>query len=382
MRICIPIHSFVPGGVERMALRLAESWQAAGEDVAVVLGRDRGAARDQAPALNYVTRPEPFSTAAWETPWLIWCLWRYLRANPADVLFCPGNTYTIICVAIKLLLGRRCPPVLVKISNDLDRRDSNPVFRILYHRWLRIQAALLENFVAMGPGAEAEIARRLPRDRGITATIYNPTLAEGDIAVAAADELRMSGSARSFVAVGRLEPQKNFPLLLDAFAAARRSDDKLTIIGEGAARARLERQIAALGLQDSVTLTGFLPDAPERMRGHDALILSSDYEGLGSVVIEALARGVPVIATDCSSTTRSLLGASDFGPAPHGWLVPIRDAGALADAIRNFDPAGFDRDSALKLARQFTLAAASERYLEVFGRLMEHGRDTPAFASD
>lgn len=105
LRICIPIHSFEPGGVERVGLRLADHWQAVGHEVTVVLRRDRGIARPQAPALDYRTRPEPLP---WETPWLIWCLWRYLRRHHGEtaVIFCAGNTYTVVCAVMKLLLGR------------------------------------------------------------------------------------------------------------------------------------------------------------------------------------------------------------------------------------------------------------------------------------
>lgn len=374
------MHSFEPGGVERIALRLAERWQASGHEVTIVLGRDRGPSRAQAPALNYITRPEPVSTARWETPWLIWCLWRYLRPGRPDVLFCPGNTYTIVCVAMALLLGRRCPPVLVKISNDLDRDDANPVFRAAYHFWLRVQARLLRNFVAMGPGAEEEIARRLPRRDGLTVVIFNPVI--DDAALERADNGRetmpaASGAThagRSFVAVGRLEPQKNLPLLLDAFASGGAPEDRLTIIGDGTARGAVERRITQLGLRDRVVLTGYAPDAADRIARHDVLVLSSDYEGLGSVIVEALARQVPVIATECSSTTRHLLAANGFGPSPHGWLVPRRDVAALAEAIARIDPAAFDTASARALARQFTVADSAARYLEVFTRLREDGR--------
>lgn len=370
MRICIPIHSFEPGGVERVGLRLAGHWQAAGHEVTVVLGRDRGPTRDQmraeTPGLTYVTRPEPFSTAAWETPWLVWCLWRYLRRERPDVIFCAGNTYTIVCVMIKLMLGRSCPPVLVKISNDLERNDASAAFRVLYHAWLRVQGRMLQNFVAMGPGAQAEIARLISNAATIT-FIPNPILGDGE-----ATQRNPGGprDASRFVAIGRLESQKNLPLLIDAFADARRVGDTLTIFGEGRQRARLERQIAALGLSDSVVLAGHRADAPALIDRYDVLVVSSNYEGLGSVIIEALARGVPVISTDCSSTTRHLLGLSGLGPAPHGWLVAVRDRAGLAKAMREIDLSAFDSQSAYRLARQFSLSEASTRYLDLFRALI------------
>src|SRR3954468_9729256 len=123
MRIAIPIHSFEPGGVERVALRLAGHWRDAGHDPIIVLGRSRGACADTAPALAYRVIKEPFPTDRWETIWMIWSFFQFLRKEPVDAVFCPGNTYTVVCVAMKIFFGDRCPPILVKISNDLERGD-------------------------------------------------------------------------------------------------------------------------------------------------------------------------------------------------------------------------------------------------------------------
>ena len=123
LRIAIPVHSFEPGGVERVALNLAAAWQADGAEVKVLLGRRDGAMRETAPKVAYIVRAEPVPTARFETLWMIWAAWRWLRHNPVDVLFAAGNTYAIVGVALKLLLGRNCPPIVIKISNDLERRD-------------------------------------------------------------------------------------------------------------------------------------------------------------------------------------------------------------------------------------------------------------------
>ena len=149
MRIAIPIHSFEPGGVERIALRLAEHWRDAGHDPVIVLGRSRGVCVGTVPDLDYRAMREPFSTDRWETIWMIWSFFQFLLAEKVDAVFCPGNTYTVVCVAIKLLHGDQCPPVLVKISNDLDRRDIPKVIRPFYRWWLRAQSAVLDGFIAI-----------------------------------------------------------------------------------------------------------------------------------------------------------------------------------------------------------------------------------------
>ncbi len=357
MRICIPIHSFEPGGVERVGLRLAERWQAEGEDVTVVLGRDRGPTRGQAPALRYVTRPEPFSTAAWETPWLIWCLWRYLRANPADVIFCAGNTYTVVCVAMKLLLGRRCPPVLVKISNDLVRPDFPAPVRALYRIWLRVQGKLLERFVALAEPMMPQLVAELGVTPSRVTAIPDPALRDDEIAAPPAPA-PAEDEGRRFLAVARLNRQKNLPLLLEAFARIARPGDRLTIAGEGPERARIERRIAELGFGESVVLLGHVADVRPLLDAAHVLALSSDYEGVPAAVIEALAAGRPVAATDCCASMRWLLQDGDFGA-----LAPPGDAAALGAAMERAATMAPDTAEMQRFSALFTLGKAAPAYL-------------------
>lgn len=374
MRIAVPIHSFELGGVERTALRLAQMWQDAGEVPVIVLGRDSGAMRGEHSGLDYRLRPEPIPTARWETPWLIWCLWRFLRRQQVDMLFCPGNTYSVVCVAVRVLLGRGCPPIVATISNDLARRDLPAPARWLYHRWLRFQAPFFARIIAMAPDAAREIERFMgARPEAIT-VIENPAIKAADLRLVPTSPAAAGATGRRFLAVGRLEKQKNFALLLRAFSIGRRAGDTLTILGEGRKRADLERLVRRLGLGDCVAMPGFAADAPDRIGDFDALLLSSDYEGLGNVIVEALARCVPVITTDCSSTTPYLMRAREFGASPHGWLVPAGDTRALAIAIQDFDSRRFDCESALALAGRFTLEKAGLAYREVMQAVLQGSR--------
>jgi len=357
MRICIPIHSFEPGGVERVGLRLAERWQAAGHEVTVVLGRDRGPTRPQAPTLDYRTRPEPFSTAAWETPWLIWSLWRYLRRHPADVIFCAGNTYTVVCVAMKLLLGRRCPPVLVKISNDLVRPDFPAPVQALYRFWVRAQGRLLDRFVALAEPMVPQLIEELAVSPDRVCDIPDPALRDDEAARAplpAPDK----AEGRRFLAVARLNRQKNLPLMLDAFARIAGPGDRLTIAGEGPERGRIERRTAELGLGDSVTLLGHVADVRPLLDEAHALVLSSDYEGVPAVVTEALAAGRPIAATDCCVSMRWLLQDGRFGA-----LAPVGDTAALADVMARVAEMPASSVEMHRFSGLFTLGKAAPAYL-------------------
>ena len=364
LRIAIPIHSFEPGGVERVAFNLAEVWQADGAEVKVLLGRSSGMMRQTAPKLDYVLRPEPVPTATFETLWMIWVAWRWLRQNRVDVLFAAGNTYAVVGIALKLLLGARCPPIIIKISNDLARRDLPAPARWFYHRWLRVQGRWLDHFVGMAAPMRAEIAEamRVP-DQRIT-IIEDPALAAAQFAaLAAISRSTALPRAPRYVAVGRLTGQKNFPLLLRAFARLDDPAARLVIVGEGSERAKLERLAEQLGFAGRLSLPGYCDPLPH-LAAASVFVLSSDYEGVPAVVIEALAAGLPVAGTDCSVSMSALAGHGAFGV-----LVPIRDEAALAGAMAQLLTMSIDPVAARRSTQPFTIDAAAARYQALFAQL-------------
>ena len=364
LRIAIPIHSFAPGGVERVALNLAAAWQADGAEVSVLLGRSEGAMRESAPQLDYVLRPEPVPTASFETLWMIWAAWRWLRRNRVDVLFAAGNTYAIVGVALKLLLGQRCPPIVIKISNDLERRDLPAPARWGYRLWLRMQGRRLDRFVGMAQPMRAEIAEAMRVDHARIAIIEDPSLEAAQFDTLAAIP-RDAGLPRPphFVAVGRLSGQKNFALMLRAFARLSDPAARLVIVGEGADRAKLERLAAELGVAARLSLPGHCDPTPY-LAAASAFVLSSDYEGVPAVVIEALAAGLPIAGTDCSVSMQALTGRGAFAR-----LVPMRDAAALGEAMEQMLTMPFDPAAARRSTKAFTIDAAAAKYLALFAEV-------------
>ena len=294
MRVLTFLHSFEPGGVERIALRLVRQWRALGVDAPLFLGRTDGDMRDDVGAsLDFKSPRQPLgiSTARWETLWMILTLpWTVRRLKP-DVLFCAGNTYAVVSVALKLVLGRNCPPILAKISNDLDRADKPGWRRAFYRAWLRIQGRCFDHVVGMENPMAAEIEQHLRIDPRAISIIPDPALSEDLIQRLRAIAARAGSptSGRHFVAVGRLCPQKNIPLMLRAFAAGSLEADHLTIIGDGPERGRLETLARRLGLEEKVAFRGYLSEPALLMPEFDILLLSSNYEGVPAVILEALA---------------------------------------------------------------------------------------------
>ena len=360
MRILTFLHSFEPGGVERVALRLNRQWQADGVDTVVVMGRSTGAMADEATGVRYrVLATRGRLTAWWETTWMILALPRFIRRTRPDVLFCAGNTYAVVAVAMKIILGRRCPPIVAKISNDLSRQDMVGPVRWGYHLWCRIQARFIDRFVGMATATHAEIAAAMRVGPDRIDIILDPAISQSQLVHDHVASVPRAG--RHYIGAGRLSGQKNFALLIEAFASIAGPEDKLTIVGEGPERAALERLARRRGVADRVMLPGFVASIFPWLATGDVFVLSSDYEGVPAVIVEALAAGIAIVATDCSVSMRDMLDGGALGT-----LVKPGDRDGLAQAMAAAALAPDTAGAQCRKASRFTVEQAADRYLALF----------------
>lgn len=367
-RVLTFLHSFEPGGVERIALRLVRQWRALNIDAPLFVGRTDGDMRDDVGAgLDFISPPPAGSRVAkMETLWMIWTLPKVVRKLRPDVLFCAGNTYAVVAVALKVLLGRSCPPILLKVSNDLDRHDQPRWFRVFYRLWLRAQGRLIDHFIGMETPMRDEIRDSLGVSTDRITIIPDPALSRPLIERLRASRRAVQGrcTGRRFVCVGRLTSQKNITLMLRAFGHGAGEGDTLTVIGDGPERAKLEGLARGLGLERQVCFRGYVPEPATLLPSFDVLLLSSNYEGVPAVILEALAAGISIVATDCSRSMATLLGDGAMGE-----LVAVGDEQGFADAIARTRPSSQDEHQSLKQAERFTLEDASLAYLDAMARL-------------
>ncbi|AUW59741.1 glycosyltransferase [Sphingobium sp. SCG-1] len=359
------IKSFGPGGVERVALRLTAGWERADVPVQLLVASPDGPVAPQPGSACHRILPPCF---------MIGRRWPLLRLTASvlaecrnerrgTILFCPGNSYTVVAVMVKIALGRRCPPIVAKISNDLRRDDMPRFWRRLYRQWLRIQGRAINHFAVLSTPMADEVAELMGVPRERIHVVPNPVLSDADLDTYEAPRVLRAG--RKFVAVGRLEPQKNYRLMLEAFARGSEDADRLTIYGDGRERLALERIVGALDLAQKVNLAGFSSDMRAELRRYNILLLTSRFEGQPGAVVEALCMGLGIIATRCCSGMPELLDDGALGT-----LIDRDDLDGLADAIASAKPGKQDIGRARSKARNFTIEAAVPAYAHLFAKVL------------
>lgn len=210
-------------------------------------------------------------------------------------------------------------------------------------------------------------------------TIYNPIDINAIVQQPAAPKAERPFT---FVCVARFDPQKNHGLLIDAFARLR-GKARLQLVGFGPGMEAMRERVRQAGIEDRVEFLGFQADPISTVRNADAFVLSSDFEGLGNVILEALACSLPVISTDCFSGPREILApgtdftrqlSGDIELAAYGILTPIGDAALLSEAMERLmnDPDLRQRYSAaaLQRARMFDVETIARAYADVIQEVL------------
>ena len=190
-----------------------------------------------------------------------------------------------------------------------------------------------DGIVAVSKGVADDLAQVSDIPREHIQVIYNPIVTPelSEKAKAAIDHSWFNpGEPPVLLAVGSLSAKKDFRTLIQAFARVRETRClRLLILGEGQERPALEKLVRQLGLEKDVSLTGFVANPYPYMAQATLFVLSSRWEGLPGVLIEALCCGAPIVATDCPNGPREILADGKYGQ-----LVPVGDVIALGNAIQ------------------------------------------------
>ncbi len=347
------------GGAERVSVDLARAFATLGHEIEFVLMTATGdfvheAYRDfRVIALN-VERikdvPRPLA--------------RYLRKRRPDALIAHMWPMTTAAVIGRVLSRHKCRLLLVE-HTILSQQYAS--WGAGHHLMLRGSMAATYRWAdcvaAVGEGAAMDVARLAGLPARRVKVLRNPIpqgQSPGAEACAKVDALWNCPAGVRVLTVGSLKEEKNHSLLLCAFARLPRPDARLVLLGQGPNESKLRSLAGELGIAERVIFAGFHADPSPFYATADLFVLSSDYEGFGNVIVEALSFGLPVVSTDCPAGPAEILENGRWGR-----LVPVGDAEALAHAMDAALVARVDRDGLKRRAADFSPELAARRYLEV-----------------
>lgn len=353
--------SFGGGGIERVTAHLAHGFVKLGGRVDLVLNRSESPHLWRMPAeTRIIDLKQPRLSLS--LPGLI----GYLQREQPTVMLAADHYLN----ELALLAGRFAgvsTRVFVAEHNQLSQTTRNagklkgrlaPLLARLLYPWA-------DGIVAVSHGVAKDLAYTANLPPESISTIYNPVITS-ELFTNAQESIEhpwfQSQNVPVLLGVGKLEAQKDFPNLIRAFARVRQLRPvRLVILGWGPDRPQLEALIQELGLQEDVDLPGYVQNPYAYMARSSVFVLSSAWEGLPTVLIEALALGTPVVSTNCESGPDEILAGGKYGH-----LTPVGDSDALADAILEV-LAGKHKSIELSWLEQFGLEMATQKYLSVLG---------------
>jgi glycosyltransferase involved in cell wall biosynthesis len=370
-KICFVLPSLNGGGAERAAVHILNALDPEAWDRSMYLFRREG------PYLDEVDSSIELAAGDGESRigrWL--ALRRFLRRVRPQLVVSFLSYFSVLTAARAARVGARVvfnqqTPMSAFLS------DADYHWRLPWHRRAFSLAARLgykgaDAIVSTSMGVAEDLVSQFGVARNRITVVHNPTDLEA-IAAAIREPLEPSQQRQLahplIVAAGRLADAKNYPLLLEALAVLRRSvPAQLLILGEGERESALRGQVARLGLGDAVVFCGFQRNPWKFIACADVFALSSRYEGFGNVLIEAMACGVPVVATTSPGTREIVNNGVD------GLLVDAHEPATLAAALQRIlvDHALRQRMSqeARRSAQKFALPAIATAYGRVFSEVI------------
>ena len=359
-RVALFVPSLGGGGAERVMVTLANALAERHFTVDFVLWTESGPLRSLLSDKVHVVALGTYNPVK-----VILGFARFLKTYKPEVVISALFVGNIIAALAKAAVRSRAHLIVtehVAIGTYL-RNEPRRLRRLCIPPLMRLTYLLAQNIVTVSRGAAQSLAPVLGKTTSKRITvIYNPIdLARIEAMAAAADENGAGWNVPTIINVGRLIEQKDQQTLIQAFAKVHAHRPcRLVILGEGEKRETLAALVRKLGVGSDVLMPGFIANPYSWMRQSAVFVLSSKFEGLPTVLIEAMQCGTPVISADCPSGPAEILEAGQWGR-----LFPPGDVDALASAIEDALD-GKLATAVRQRAADFSIDNAVSRYVALF----------------
>jgi glycosyltransferase involved in cell wall biosynthesis len=357
-RIAFLLQTLEVGGAERVIIRLAGGFADLGYQVDLVLVWAKGALLPEVPSNVRMIDLDSSSIYA-SFPALVGYL---RREKPTALISALELTNLLVLLARRIILGHT--RIVVQLTTTMSKHKRTLIKKKIERLMVSHIYPWADCIVASSHGVADDFLRYTGVSPKRVRTIYNPVITDA-ILEQAVQPVEHSffkpGQPPVIVAFGRLTAAKDYPTLLRAYARVRKTHTaRLVIIGDGEQRPVLEDLTRELGIAEDVHLPGYVQNPFAYLKRAAVFVLSSAWEGLPSVLIEALACGCPIVSTDCPNGPSEILDGGRYGH-----LVPVGDVEAMASTILRV-LAGETRQAATTAwLDQFRVENVLEQYLEI-----------------
>ena len=363
------MHWFSDGGAERMTIFLANALCEKGYEVSFLIRHNDGAMKPMLhPDINVLDMKLPRKGKIIKNLRNIIYLRKAMSRKETGILFSITAEMSQVAAIASLTCHKRVPLVSV-VHNTLSQETHSfqkvreflyPFLNRRYDKVVAISETVAQDYRKLCYARERQVE-----------IISNPVISDEVFRLAGLESghpwLASKRSWKTLVQAGRLSEQKNHRLSFQALAMLRKKEDyRLILLGIGEKEMELRKLSRDLQIEDAVDFVGYVYNPYAYFREADALILSSRYEGLPTVLIEGLACGSRIVSVDCPSGPYEILEGGRLGT-----LVPMEDPDGLAEGIRKSMEKEPDRQQLRKRALDFTREASVKKYIRLIDRLQE-----------
>jgi len=358
-RLAVIIPSLEGGGAERVVINLLNEFSIKHHvQVDLIVFQHTGALLNEVP--KSVTLHNLNSRRAATS---IFKLYSYLyKSKPTAILSHLAHT-NILSSLVRLVLWRRPRLYVVDhipITQYLGAIE-NPIIKRLHLILIKLLYPLATRMFSVSSGIREELAELLPRSEHKIFTIYNPITPISESHEPSRDTATIIPKGRFILGLGRLVEQKNFGFLIRAVAPVLEEKTlNLLIAGVGPQKSFLKDVARQSGVEHRVFFLGYVEDPSALIQKADVLALASLYEGLPTVLIEALAFGTQIVSTDCKTGPTEILCSGKYG-----WLSPIGDFAAFRENLTAALDRPLPKQHLQTRARDFDRSTSATRYLEL-----------------
>lgn len=329
--VAIYLPDLTAGGAERVMLTCANGLAERGYDIDLVVGNLKGGFQsDVADAIRIVDMEVP------ELPYLpsvstLPAVYRYLSRTEPDMMISSMNHINVMLLLAQKLALTSSNITVVEHNTPRELMRGSLKNKLIY-KLATLEYQWADEIVGVSNGVVTDLSEIVGVPTEDIHTIYNPVVTDELRAKAnqEPDHEWFDSDNQVVLSVGRLSEQKNQDLLVNAFAKVRETRAvKLILVGQGEREAEIASLAEDHGISEHVEIVNWVDNVYAYMGHADVFVLTSKWEGLPTVLIEALACGCPVVSTDCPSGPREILGDSEYGT-----LVESYDPDRVTDGIR------------------------------------------------